>query len=460
MIAISRSRRTIARPETRIRTVLSAVLLTLLIPGAARAASGDLDLSFGQGGYAAVQTNRACLRGCVEFGGSYAEALALQPDGGIVLGGYNSYIGAARVSEEVPGALVRLRPNGTLDTSFGGSGGIVDTPFQVTEIHANAQGGLRVSGDGEQGFGVQRYTSTGTLDGFYGTHGVRWLPRFEGQRDRAGRAYMFTTFLVPATDYAPAVEKTAITRLLPSGEQDMSFGHHGYLSLPQGDVAGALALQQDGSVLLTFATERGVQAPELKPRRLYLERLTPRGQPDRTFGRHGVVRVPLKGSVGSSTIVSTHGGEVRIVGSEQRGGIFGDYYLFQAAYAQTGRLDREFGQGGVTHSRMSHGPQYDGVSPLAITFDASRDMIVAGRLGIRTVDTPAGDGFLARFTPHGRDCSFGVGGVVINERMGAANAVALQPDGRIVVAGWGGGFLAARYMGGGRPHACAGEPTR
>jgi hypothetical protein len=35
----------------------------------------------------AVQANKACVPGCVEFGGSYADALALQPDGGIVLGG-------------------------------------------------------------------------------------------------------------------------------------------------------------------------------------------------------------------------------------------------------------------------------------------------------------------------------------------------------------------------------------
>jgi len=101
------------------------------MPSTGWAKPGDLDPSFGQGGHTRVQANHACLHGCVEFGGSYADALALQPDGGIVLGGYNSYLGAPDDGEKTPGALVRLSPNGTLDTSFGGSGGIVDTPFAV-----------------------------------------------------------------------------------------------------------------------------------------------------------------------------------------------------------------------------------------------------------------------------------------------------------------------------------------
>ncbi|MGA2165521.1 MAG: hypothetical protein ABSH36_13770 [Solirubrobacteraceae bacterium] len=66
-------------------------------------------------------------------------------------------------------------------------------------------------------------------------------------------------------------------------------------------------------------------------------------------------------------------------------------------------------------------------------------------------------GFIARYTPHGRDCSFGAGGVVINDEMGGASAIAVQPNGRIVIAGWSHkAFMAARYIGGGTPHTCGG----
>ena len=111
---------------TRIGGLATAILLAALAVGAsAWAAPGDLDPSFGQDGRVQVQTNPGCLRGCVEFGGSYAVAVALQPDGGIVLGGRNDYIGApVPYSERTPpGALVRLSLNGTLDTSFGDTGG-------------------------------------------------------------------------------------------------------------------------------------------------------------------------------------------------------------------------------------------------------------------------------------------------------------------------------------------------
>ena len=136
---------------TRIGSLAIATLLAVLVVGApAWAAPGDLDPSFGQGGRVQVQTNAGCLRGCVEFGGSYADVIALQPDGGIVLGGYNAYIGApVPPSGRVPGALVHLSQNGSLDTSFGGGGGIEDTPFAVERIDSNARGGLAVMGSGE-----------------------------------------------------------------------------------------------------------------------------------------------------------------------------------------------------------------------------------------------------------------------------------------------------------------------
>jgi hypothetical protein len=83
---------------TRIGYLATVILLAALVAGtSAWAALGDLDPSFGQGGHMWVQTNAGCLtRGCVEFGGSYADAVALQPDGGIVLGGHNDYISGPR----------------------------------------------------------------------------------------------------------------------------------------------------------------------------------------------------------------------------------------------------------------------------------------------------------------------------------------------------------------------------
>jgi uncharacterized delta-60 repeat protein len=436
-----------------------AILLTLLVIPAASAAPGDLDQSFGQGGHAFVQVNRACLRACVEFGGSYADALALQPDGGIVLGGYDNYIGAESPPDATPGALVRLRPNGTLDTLFGGSGGIVNVPFAVDEIQTNARGGLRVTGEAGQRTGVQRYTSSGVLDGFFGDRGVRWLPRrAEGRRDAAGRTLQVVTIVVPATDYDAQTTRLDVTRLLPSGKRDMRFGRQGFAALPNstGARSAELTPQPDGSIIAAFDMES--YALPSNPSRLLLERLTPTGKPDRTFGRRGVVRAPLKGAVTGATMLSAPDGDILLAGDERRGPGQGENDLILAAYTYAGRLDHGFGKGGIARSKLIVRGRNPKVEVRAVTFDSEGEMIMVGQLGFPTVDTPSGNGFLARYTPHGRDCSFGVGGLVVDDDIGAANAVAIQPNGRIVVAGWGGhSFLAARYMGGGRPRTCPKE---
>src|ERR1700735_2006965 len=73
--------------------VVATVMVLLVVPEAF-AAPGSLDPSFGSGGHTVVQANAACLRGCAEFGGSYAEALRLQPGGRILIAGSDNYIGA------------------------------------------------------------------------------------------------------------------------------------------------------------------------------------------------------------------------------------------------------------------------------------------------------------------------------------------------------------------------------
>ncbi len=132
--------------------------------------------------------------------------------------------------------------------------------------------------------------------------------------------------------------------------------------------------------------------------------------------------------------------------------------LVLADYTSAGWPDRSFGKNGAARSWLTS-EHLSGVDPRAIGFDTAGDAIVVGELPKRTVDVPLGTGFIARYTLHGRDCSFGVRGVVINDEIGGASAVAVQPNGRIVFAGWSHrAFMAARYMGGGPPRTCRGEP--
>jgi hypothetical protein len=218
-------------------------------------------------------------------------------------------------------------------------------------------------------------------------------------------------------------------------------------------------------VAFAMASSNPSGSPPYGPRRYFLERLTPAGRVDRAFGRQGIARLP--GSV--STMAVAPNGHILLASAERpkarqiREGsgllvraTFESEELVLAYYTSAGWPDRSFGKNGAARSWLT-AEHLGRVDPRAIAFDAAGDAIVVGELPKRTGDVPLATGFIARYTPHGRDCSFGAGGVVINDEMGGASAIAVQPNGRIVIAGWSHkAFMAARYIGGGTPHTCGG----
>jgi uncharacterized delta-60 repeat protein len=124
------------------------VFLALIIFGATniKAAPGDLDLSFGNGGIVVTSISDE----------PYSEeprSMKVQPDGKIVVGGRiveydneGSYI--------VSFFLARYNPNGTLDASFGTNGKVV-TPIGPSgeDIALQPDGKIVAVGDGLRGTG-------------------------------------------------------------------------------------------------------------------------------------------------------------------------------------------------------------------------------------------------------------------------------------------------------------------
>jgi uncharacterized delta-60 repeat protein len=325
------------------------------------------------------------------------------------------------------------------------------------------------------GLGVARYTSTGVLDDSFAPQGVRWIRQPTGwqedQRDAQGRIVVLTRFRRATV---------GLVRYLPSGALDPRFGRGGYASVhvpetPREDAMPpltppevaptAFALQPSGGVLVAFAVapyEPSGSSSYGAPRYI-LERLTPAGRLDRAFGRDGAVRLPWEVSMmgvapsGHILLGSAEPAQrLQVRGEPRRLRLgFGSGRLLLANYTPTGRLDRAFGDDGVARSRPIGSGYQVGIDLRAIAFDSKGDTILVGELPKRTVDVPSGTGFLARYTAKGLDCSFGSNGVVIDDEIGGASAVAVQPNGRIVVAGWSRkAFMAARYMGGGTPHTC------
>jgi uncharacterized delta-60 repeat protein len=113
------------------------------------------------------------------------------------------------------------------------------------------------------------------------------------------------------------------------------------------------------------------------------------------------------------------------------------------AAAAPGELDPAFGNGGIVRTSFAEGD--DGARDVAVHPDGH--IVVVGQA---TVGGQR-DFAVARYLPHGTvDHSFGGDGKMTTETLAGANfedarAVALQPDGKIVVAGYADQFTVVRY---------------
>jgi uncharacterized delta-60 repeat protein len=419
----------------------------------AEAAPGDLDRSFSGDGWVGTlevrtETNNYLPRG--------VEDLAIQPDGKIVAvgelqdGSSYWYFGA-----------FRYLPGGELDPGFG-EGGWVDTELGAFPFaHAVAlqpDGRIVVAGEGDchlRGcFVLVRYHEDGSLDTSFGEGGV--VQTTFGQFGSAAFdvAIQSNGRIVAAGSRFRGPDSQddqlfAVARYLPDGRLDPSFSGDGRVSFDLGygdDVARAVAVLPGGKILVAGLGTRGRGGTEDD---FALVRLRRDGTPDLTFSRDGVSVINFGGrrqDIPASLDVQKDN-KILVAGSstlERQA----DPRFAIARLAPDGSLDGSFGDGGKL--RFKSGP--DGGYAGAVLQHPGGRILVAGR---RFVDGhhDASDWVIFGYRPGGSpDSSFGEGGMVATEFGTGSDrpgAMAVQTDGRIVVGGWIGESLGlARYLGG------------
>ena len=222
---------------------LVGTVLAVAAPATVYAEAGDLDPSFSRDG-----------RVLTDIGGDdKATAIAIQPDGNIVVAGFSSPPGGTRRF-----ALVRYEPNGDRDPAFG-SDGIVTTRFgdesAAQALAIQPDGRIVVAGIAshpERGwdFALARYNPNGSLDTTFSGDG-RLTTDFDGGTDAA-----HALALQPDGRIVLGGESEgdfAAARYEPGGQLDSSFGGDGLVRTDfagGSDVAYALALQPDGKLVL------------------------------------------------------------------------------------------------------------------------------------------------------------------------------------------------------------------
>ena len=415
-------------------TINGRQVFTLSQASGASPQPGDLDQNFGNAGLITskvLETNST-------------NGMAVQPDGKVVVvGGSFTFIPNATfpVSQ-----VLRYTADGLLDTTFDGDG-IVTTAVSGTTIGANSvffdvviqpDGKIVAAGNasigGNQNFAVVRYNANGSLDTTFGANGIV-ITDFGTSGDT-----LTAIALAPDGKIVAAGGNGVngfIARYNPNGSLDTTFDGDGKLTLtdPSGNPFGGgpdTAVQPDGKIV--YVSQIGGTV---------VFRFNTNGTADTTFDGDGRA---VNDNAGGNAIAISPDGKI-IIGLN--GGDPGGRQDFAVARLNAnGSLDTTFDGDGIAQVNfgypiLNESHTTDILRDIALQPDGKivavgaviTNQVIGGR-----VPTHTG---IARFNPNGSlDTTFGTGGLkttgedfpffdVYNE----GKAVALAPDGKIVVAG-------------------------
>jgi uncharacterized delta-60 repeat protein len=398
---------------------------------------GDLDAGFGIGGIVTTP---------IGSGNDFALGAAIQEDGKIILAG------CQQRGSSFDFALARYTASGELDGSFG-SGGIVTTAVSsyrgcAEDVAVQQDGKIVAAGyadsqgpTGGNDFVVVRYTVSGTLDTAFGSGGIvtTSIPP-AGYNGTESVVIQPDGKIVAAGTYCndDSYPKIAVVRYTISGTLDHTFGSEGIVTTSVGpsqtqDLAYAIAAQDDGKIVVAgSANSYGA---------MVVLRYTVSGTLDTAFGSGGIVTTSV-GSAGNGVydLAVQDDGSIVAAGAAY---FSGRAHFALLRYTALGAPDVTLGGSGVVTTSIGAGS----ATAYGVAIQRDGKIVVVG----------SSSGFaLVRYTPSGAlDPSFGPGGVVttsIESGHESAHAVALQRDGKIVVAGYandGGSddFAVARYHG-------------
>ncbi len=334
------------------------------------------------------------------------------------------------INADVSDVRVSCGDSGSLDTSFGSAGStitpLVSLAAQAKAMVALADGRLLAAGEKAGGsypdLALARFDVDGALDTGFGSAGR--VVEDLGSTSRANALLVGDdgTVVVGGSAYGGDSDFVLI-RYTASGQRDAGFGSGGLVRTDfsgSHDYLRALLLLPDGRLLAGGRSGDGFA----------LARYKTDGSLDSGFGTGGRVRTPMgSGGVGVYALALQADGKIVAVGKQYSGG---NAQFAVARYLPSGQLDSGFG-GGSGYVLLDYAGKNDAAH--AVTLLPDGKIVVAGQ-----ADNSSGQGFpaLVRLNADGSlDASFGSGGwrVLSSAPTGALYALALQPDGKLLLAG-------------------------
>ena len=374
------------------------------------------------------------------FGGvERAFAIALEPNGidqEIYVAGFTDH-GPAGTADNF--ALARVRPNGTLDTSFGGGDGLQITDFggddEAYGIAVGADSKVVVAGGSAGNFAVARYLAE--LDPSFGFDGKQLLDF--GHTD-AARAVVVQPDgrIVVAGEWDGGAADFAVARFLPSGALDGTFDGDGRQNVFFGaaissgiERATSLALQPDGKIVVGGYTNFSGAGTNFD---FAVARLNPDGSLDNTFSGDGKFTYDWGNDDRVHALALQPDGKIVLVG--QWAGSAPDFAIMRLN--TNGTLDNTFSGDGRQNLTFGAGTFGGDERANALAVAPDGDIWVAGFTDANATAGNPRDFAIARFNPDGSvDNTFsGDGRFTIDfGDDDQATGIALRPDGRLVVGG-------------------------
>ncbi|MCB9315649.1 MAG: T9SS type A sorting domain-containing protein [Lewinellaceae bacterium] len=454
--------------------------------------NGQLDQSFGTNGFQLIDFDALT---------DLSRGIALQPDGKILLAGFSVFDDfIARIS------ATRLHPDGSIDSTFGINGKVVQEIGQFsslgTDVQVQADGKILISGMTEdidhRDFFVLRLLASGAPDSGFATNGVLIQSVSAGDDN----SYVIlpgpdgAMYLIGKSEKLTEADITVL-RILENGTLDPAFQNGGVLQLDLGNsyddcyailrrsdetiLLGGTALNDptflgnlnaalcaylpDGSPDHTFGNQ-GIVASDYSPswegwialaqqadqkilagglinKRAAIVRFMPNGTPDSTFGQHSQVRLDAAPESTIEAMLIQPDGKILAAGYP---GQFQQELLFRR-FLPSGSPDSTFGQNGIAPYPFNAQSRVDWER---LEFTADGKILASGLW--RSFDTlVTGGHFLARLHSDGDlDTSFGDQGYRLfpNSQPGFLNIEAFTqlPDGKILLACTNGDLVVMRLF--------------
>lgn len=391
---------------------------------------GTLNTGFGVNGIADVDVNYSS--------NDIGNAMVLQPDNKIVL------VGSSNTANlyDADFGIVRLKTNGTLDTTFSGNGktlaDVGNKAVSARKTLVQTDGKIITAGSPF----IARFNSDGTADNSFDDDGVLKIP-FRNIKDAViqpdGKIVVVANTEFPDTDTANA-NKFYVYRFNADSTPDVTFDGDGIVTTDLGtntDAANGIAIQTDGKIFLAGSASGNFAAA----------RYNPDGSLDTTFSFDGKVTTPVgTGNAAANGLAIQTDGKIVLAGYATNGSKK-DFALLR--YNSDATLDTSFDADGKQTTPI--GTRNDVGNALAIQPDGK--ILVAG-----STETAAfiNDFAVVRYNSDGSlDSSmfaslsdsdtksdsqlYGNGGKVVVDVSGGGNdlgnTIALDSLGRAVVAG-------------------------